>query len=110
MSLVPGPGWDQSALSPTYCVRVRTFTYLWGTNNWTENITFPSPLLLHVRNDLFGEDVELGVVTNTGIIGARLGTLFPGQCISLPIQGICGVYATCETQTTVSCVINIQQQ
>ena len=109
---MPGPGWDQTALSPRYCVRVRKFAYLWGSDGLTENITLPSPLLLHVRNDLFGEPVEMGTeeVSNTGNVQAPFGTLNPGQCVSIPIQSICGVYALCDTETTVSCMINIQQQ
>lgn len=113
MSLVPGPGWDQTGLGPTYSVRVRgDAVYLWGSGGLTENITLPSPLLLHVRNDLFGEPVQLGTesVSNAGRVRSPLGVLDHGQCVSIPIQSMSGVYALCDTETAVSCVIDVQQQ
>jgi hypothetical protein len=49
---------------PSYEVRVRgevpPFSYLWGSRGITQNIKFAKPILLHIRNDLFGEVVTFG--------------------------------------------------
>jgi hypothetical protein len=96
-------GW----IHPSYEVRVRgtvTPTYLWGSTGITENMTFDRPLLLHVHNDQFGEPLTLGTEVASGT-RVSFGTLGPSECLSIPIQTISGVYATCVLETTVRCLI-----
>jgi hypothetical protein len=82
---------------PSYKVRVRGTVYLWGSATLNENISFQKPLLLHLRNDLFGEPVTFGTQVATGA-QTTVGTLQPGQCVSIPVQGISGVFALCAEQ------------
>lgn len=95
------------SLTPTiYDVRIRggAKTYLWGSEGITANITFPIPLLLHIRNDPFGEIITFGTETASGT-ETILGTLRPGQCVSISIQDISGVFAKCAIETTAKCLI-----
>jgi hypothetical protein len=87
-----------------YSVRVRGTVYLWGSAGITEKITFASPLLLHVRNDVCGEAVTFGTETIAGV-RTELGTLQAGESVSVPIQNIRGVYATCALDSMVCCFI-----
>ena len=96
-----GPGPDHGL---DYQVRVRGRSYLWGSEGITENVAFPSPLLLHVRNDLFGASVTIGTETASGT-RSRIGTLQAGEYVSIPVQNIRGVFATCTLTSTVSCSI-----
>lgn len=89
---------------PSYEVRVRGTAYLWGSAGLTENITFDKPLLLHLRNDTFGEAVTFGTQVASGT-QSTIGTLEPGQCVSIPVQGISGVFATCAQESVVGCLI-----
>lgn len=89
---------------PSYEVKVRGSMYVWGSSLVTHNITFDSPPLLHMRNDIFGENVTFGTQVAGGA-KTTLGTLGPGECISLPLQGISGVFATCALESTVCCFI-----
>lgn len=94
---------------PSYEVRVRgtapaSPTYLWGSAGITKNITFDKPLLLHMRNDVFGEAVTFGTRVASGT-QTTLGTLQPGETVSIPMQGISGVFATCPLESTVACMI-----
>jgi hypothetical protein len=88
----------------TYEVRVRGTVFLWGSAGITANTTFSKPLLLHVRNNLFGEVVTVGTQVAGGAQTA-LGTLQPGECLSIPIQNISGVFATCAVESNVNCLI-----
>lgn len=96
----PELGWDH----PSYRVRVRQLNYLWGSAGVAQNINFPSPLILHVRNDELGEQVTFGTETAGGT-QSTIGTLNPGECISIPLQNITGVFASCTLNSTVSCFI-----
>jgi len=83
--------------------------FLWGSAGLLQDITFPKPLILHIRNDLFGEPVTVGTQVVSGPppsppTQTPVGTLQPGECLSLPIQGYSGIYATCETESTESTV------
>jgi hypothetical protein len=89
---------------PTYEVRVRETVYLWGSKGLTQNIAFNKPILLHIRNDPFGEIVTFGTQVAAGI-QTTIGTLQPGECVSIPLQDICGVFATCVFESTVGCLI-----
>jgi hypothetical protein len=93
---------------PSYEVRVRgttvPFKYLWGSAGITDVATFDKPLLLHVRNDVFGEQITLWRVTSGTAI--TLGTLGAGECVTIPLQNVAsGVYATCEFESNVACLI-----
>jgi hypothetical protein len=86
-----------------YNVRVRDKTiYLWGSAG-IKDMPFSKPLLLHIRNDLFGEPVT--VSTQASGTRTTVGTLQPGECVSIPIQDMSGVFATCKGESTVSCRI-----
>jgi hypothetical protein len=87
-----------------YSVRVRGTVYLWGSAGITEKITFGTPLLLHVRNDISGEEITFGTETVDGVT-RTYGTLQCGECVSVPIQNIRGVFATCALESMVCCVI-----
>ena len=99
-----------------YKVRVRPLApptppqCLWGSAGLNQDVSFPKRLILHIRNDLFGEPVTFG----TQVVSAPpsgpptqtiIGTLQPGECVSIQIQGCSGVFATCLVESTVHCVI-----
>jgi hypothetical protein len=89
---------------PGYEVRVRGTKYLWGSAGVTQNITFNRPILLHIHNDLFGEAVTFGTQDSDGT-QTTIGTLQPGEFISLPLQDIAGVFATCALESNVCCMV-----
>jgi hypothetical protein len=88
-------------------VRVRQGeVYLWGSASIAMD---PAPnygasFLLHVHNDPYGDPVALGTLA----AGAQtaLGKLQPGETFSIPLQALTGVYATCDTASSVLCVLN----
>jgi hypothetical protein len=85
-------------------------TFLWGSAGILKDIIFDKPPTLHIRNDLFGDAVTFGTVIAPavpGTLGAKTetGILQPGECVSIPLQGITGVYATCPTESVVACLI-----
>ncbi len=91
-----------------YKVRVRGTLYLWGSAGVKVNALATSALVLHVRNDKDGEIIAFGTQAG-GAAGAQttFGTLQPGECYSIPIQKISGVFASCDPglESTVYCVI-----
>ena len=94
---------------PGYEIRVRSTVdrpviFLWGSAGVTANINFNKPLLLHLRNNLFGEVITVGSQVASGT-KTTIGTLQPGECLTLPLQDISGVFATCELESTVACLI-----
>jgi len=93
---------------PSYEVRVRGTTpptYLWGSAGIRhQNISFDKPLLLHIRNDVFGEVVTFGYQVASGT-QTTIGTLQPGECVSIPVQDKSGVFATCVFESIVACLI-----
>jgi hypothetical protein len=92
---------------PRYEIRVRGTihpTYLWGSAGITKDIKFYRPLVLHIRNDAFGEAVTFGTRLASGV-QTNLGTLGPGECVSIPVQDISGVFATCTLESTVGCLL-----
>jgi hypothetical protein len=101
---------DLSPLTPafdrrphaSYEVRVRgTQMYLWGSAGITVNATFAKPLLLHVRNNVFGQPITL----YTSASSTPLGTLQPGETYTIPIQNLSGVYASCAGESMVDCLL-----
>jgi hypothetical protein len=97
------PAFDRRAHA-SYGVRVRGTVYLWGSAGITQSPTFDKPLVMHVRNNAFGEVITLGTQVPSGTM-LKYGTLQPGECLSIPIQNISGVFATCALETNVDCVI-----
>ena len=87
-----------------YSVAVRGTAYLWGSAGIAQDVNFPNPLLLHLSNDLFGEPVTIHTETAAGAQTA-IGSLEPGEHLTLPIQGLSGVTATCAPHSTVACSI-----
>ncbi|HEY4077651.1 MAG TPA: hypothetical protein VGM26_12055 [Rhizomicrobium sp.] len=96
-------GYDQKP-HPSYEVRVRGTKYLWGSAGITKDIKFDKQILLHIRNDLFGEAITLGTQVAAGM-QTTIGTLQPGECVSIPLQNISGVFATCVEESSVFCLI-----
>jgi hypothetical protein len=100
--------WSTLTQHLEYKVRVRgavaPFVFLWGSNGITKNSAFQTPLVLHIRNDVFGAEISVG----TQVAGGNqtvLGKLEPGETFSIQIQDIVGVFASCELESTVHCVI-----
>jgi hypothetical protein len=89
-----------------YVVRVRDTKYLWGSAGITSNVSFASPMILHIHNDVEGEPVTFGTATADGT-KTTIGTLQAGESFSISIQNnICGVFATCTPlESEVSCLI-----
>jgi hypothetical protein len=81
--------------------KVRTKAYLWGSGGVATDLSIP--LLLVIHNDLWGDAVSLGSDDSTGAVS--LGTLQPGECWTIPLFGLRGVHATCDSDSTVSCMI-----
>jgi hypothetical protein len=98
------PAFDQRSHA-SYEVRVRGTMFLWGSAGIGVDATFTKPLLLHVRNHVFGEAVTVGTQLASGVKQV-LGTLQPGECFSIPIQNMAGVFATCALETNVDCLIH----
>jgi hypothetical protein len=89
----------------SYEVRVRGTIFLWGSAGMTMNAGFDKPLLLHVRNNVFGEPVKIGTQVAGGP-QTTLGTLQPGECLTIQIQNISGVFATCALESNIDCVVH----
>lgn len=89
---------------PSYEIKVRGTMYLWGSAGITENIKFEKPLLLHIYNDLFGEVITFGThkASSTKEI---IGTLQPGEFVTISLNDISGVFASCEQESPVCCLI-----
>jgi hypothetical protein len=90
---------------PAYTLRVRAATYLWGSAGLTRDVSFQRPLHLHVRNDDFGEPITIATRTASGA-KANFGSLGAGECLTVPVQDVAGVVASCESETTVYCLIH----
>jgi len=98
---------------PVYVVRVRPTAaplppmFLWGSDGITQNVPFAPPLVLHIHNDQFGDPLTFGVQVGSGTAASRTsyGTLQPGERVSISVQSVTGVYATCPTESIVHCSI-----
>jgi len=86
----------------TYVVKVRGKTYLWGSGGLTG--VFAWPLLLVINNDTVGDPIQIGS-EGSGTAQTSYGTLQPGECWTVPLQNLRGVFANCSTDTTVACTI-----
>jgi len=108
--------WEHQSVHLCYQVKVRnsatnTPIFLWGSAGIVAPISFPTPPLLHMRNDELGQPISIGVANGEDSIQPPIGILQPGECLSMPIQNISGVYASYPTSanptaiTTLSCFI-----
>jgi hypothetical protein len=91
---------------PSYERRVRGMdppTYLWGSAGISQPIPFDKPLILHIRNDVLGETIA--ITTVAGGSQTTIGTILAGECVSIPVQGMTGVFATCALESVVGCLI-----
>ena len=98
----------QSWTETSYRVRVRGTsrqTFLWGSAGITQDQSFDKPPVLHLRNDPHGEPISLGTQATSG--NTDLGVLEAGECISLSLQSLSGVFATCANESNVSCAIKV---
>ena len=101
---------------PSYERRVRGTetmnpTYLWGSARITQNFSSDKPLVLHIRNDTFGQPIVLTTQVASGS-QTSYGSLQPAECVSIPLQGLSGVFAYPDTKSVpnatesiVACVI-----
>ena len=87
-----------------YRRRVRNPVYLWGSAGLTEDAKFNRPPILHIHNDVFGEQITISTRKADGTTDS-LGTLEAGECISVAIDKISGVFASCTKESTVICRI-----
>jgi len=78
--------------------------HVWGSAGITKDISFDKPLLLHIHNELFGEVITLGTQKASGA-KETIGTLQPGEFVSVPLNDLSGVFASCEQESTVCCLI-----
>ena len=85
-----------------YIVKVRNKTFIWGSSGVMVGSRWP--LILVINNDPVGDVVELGSLT-TATSPTVYGTLQPGECWTIPLEGLRGVYAVCDTDTTMACSI-----
>lgn len=96
--------WTNPGQRLNYKVRVRGTKYLWGSAGITEDMPFPKPLHLHIHNDLFGEPIKFGTEKANGTQNA-MGTLGAGEYVTIPLQDIRGVFASCSLESDVTCMI-----
>jgi hypothetical protein len=88
-----------------YVVRVRGTKFLWGSAGVTRDVSFASPLLLHIRNSVEGQPVSVGTQTADGK-QTTIAVLQAGETLSIAIQDIIGVFATCTPfESEVDCAI-----
>lgn len=84
-----------------YPVRVRGKVYVWGSADL--NASLPLQLVLVINNNGFGDVARIASESPAGTV--PIGTLQPGECWTLPLQGLHRVTATCDTDTTLMCAI-----
>lgn len=85
-------------------LRVRGSKYLWGSAGLKQDAVFSVPPVLHLQNDPYGEKIELSLATADGG-RTDLGSLAPGECLSVEIQNMTGVIAHCGAESLVRCAL-----
>jgi hypothetical protein len=87
-----------------YEVKVRGRMYLWGSHGVTVNLAWP--MLLTFRVDIFGEPITFGTETATSQDNPKtFGQLQPGESYTIPLQGLSGVFANCDLDSLVHCML-----
>jgi hypothetical protein len=75
---------------PSYERRVRGTaqdpTYLWGSAGITQNFSSDKPLIVHIRNNTFGQQITLATQAASGT-QTPYGSLQPAECICRACQG-----------------------
>jgi hypothetical protein len=84
--------------------RIRGTMYLWGSQGITTDLHFQSPLVLYLRNDVFGEPITIHSEKANGT--STTYTLEAGGYLSIPVQDIRGVSARCDLESTVSYMLS----
>lgn len=89
-----------------YRVKVRRRTFLWGGAEVIKKID-TDHLFIHFRVDETGEQIRFGVLKEAGASPDELGSLRPGECYTLKLDGIIGVFASLDDpqDTYVDCAI-----
>lgn len=90
--------------APAYSVKVRGLRYLWGSAGLTQDVTFQKTFILHIANDQAGQPVTVGTSVAAGT-KTDLGTIQPGECLSVSVNNISGVYAEATIDSVVHCLI-----
>jgi len=90
-----------------YVVRVREKVYIWGSADFSAALT--ETLFLHINNDRLGDQVTVASESGPGA-PTPLGTLRPGECWTLSLNGLRGVTATCASDTTLACAVDSSGQ
>ncbi len=90
--------------APAYSVKVRGLRYLWGSAGLTKDLKFDKAFILHIANDQAGEPVTIGTLIAAGT-KTGLGIIQPGECLSVTVNDISGVYAECIADSVVHCLI-----
>jgi hypothetical protein len=106
MSAVPLTDTFERSTDASFTVKIGERTFIWGSDAVLVNLSFARPPVLHIRNYLYSSWVTLSTQVAAGTV-TKLGQIAPGQCLSIQIQDIVGVLASCAagTESYVSCVI-----
>lgn len=89
---------------PVYAVKVRGLKYLWGSAGVAQAPQFEQAFILHIANDQAGQPVTVGTRAAAGT-DTDLGTIGPGEILSVSVNHILGVYAKCATDSVVHCCL-----
>jgi hypothetical protein len=90
--------------APAYTVKVRGLRYLWGSDGLSVNLHFDKAFILHIANDVAGQPVTIGTRAAPGA-NTDLGVIQPGECVSVSVNDLMGVYAECNLDSAVHCLI-----
>jgi hypothetical protein len=102
IALIPEPN---HFMSPhAFTVKVRGLKYLWGSSGIARDLQFEEALVLHIANDQAGTPIDIGTRVAAGI-KTGLGTIQPGETVSVSVNNISGVYAECAADSVVHCCI-----
>jgi hypothetical protein len=87
----------------SYDMKVRGTMFLWGSSGITVNLAWP--LLLVIRNDVVGDPITFGTETTSADSRKTFGALQPGECYTIPLLDVRGVFAICDTDSNITCTI-----
>jgi hypothetical protein len=81
-------------------------TYLWGGAGITH--VFNSPLCLTIRVMEMNEEIKISIDKGKGS-PEPIGSLKEREIFTIPLNGIRGIFATCENDSKVECYIDNAQ-